>query len=243
MDTTGTAAGRTVDDRASRYSLRGLEKSAFHSRTGWANSAPLALAAFSVCAFMLSMINAGFVTPFAAQYVWVVGLMFGGITQLIAGLIQLRTGNTFTGVLFSAYGAFWLSLFAIARVAQSSVPAAEQGHALALFLYAYGAFTVFMLLASFRTNVVTIAALAVLVLTLFLLAAGNDSGVTAIIRIGGYTGLLLAGLSAYLSAAAVFEAAYGRDLLPLGDRSKLWVLGAGVRIGDAEAVARSARDQ
>ena len=40
-----------------------------------------------------------------------VALMFGGLAQLIAGIIQFRMGNAFTGVLFSTFGAFWLSLW------------------------------------------------------------------------------------------------------------------------------------
>jgi hypothetical protein len=169
---------------------------------------------------MLSMVNANLVNSAVTPYTWAAGLMFGGITQLIAGFIQLRTGDTFTGVLFSAYGAFWLSLSAIAEFFQNSVPAAQQGHALGLFLYAFGGFTIYLLAASFRTNVVTVAALAVLSLTLFLLAAGNYGAVTGLVRAGGYTGLALTALAAYLSASAVFEAAYGRDVLLVSDLSR-----------------------
>ena len=35
-----------------------------------------------------------------------VALMFGGLTQLICGVIQFRNGSTFTGMLFGAFGAF-----------------------------------------------------------------------------------------------------------------------------------------
>ena len=207
-------------DRAANYSLRGREKVVFHELTGWGNSAPLALAAFAVCAFMLSMVNANLTDAAVTPYIWGVALMFGGFTQLIAGFIQLRTGNTFAGVLFSAFGGFWLSLFAIVEFFQSSVPVAERGQALGLFLYAFAGFTVYMWLASFRTNLVTIAALGVLALTLFLLAAGNYGGVDGLIHAGGYTGLVLAALAAYLSASGVFEASYGRQVLPVGDRSR-----------------------
>jgi hypothetical protein len=208
-------------DTAADNSLHGLRgKTHVQDMPGWGNSAPLALAAFAVCAFMLSMVNANLVNPSVTPYIWGVAFMFGGITQLIAGLIQLRTGSTFTGVLFSAYGGFWLSLFAIAEFFQPSVPIAQRGHALGLFLYAFGAFTVYMLAASFRTNVVTVAALVVLSLTLFLLAAGNYDATAGLVRAGGYTGLVLAALAAYLSASAVFEASYGRDVLPIGDLSR-----------------------
>ena len=115
----------------------------------WGNSAPLALAAFAVTTFMLSMINAGLISAEVQPAVFGVALMFGGLTQLLAGLIQLRTGRTFAGVLFSGFGAFWLSLFAIAQFFLSAIPADQHGHALGLFLYAFGFFVISMTLASF----------------------------------------------------------------------------------------------
>jgi hypothetical protein len=60
----------------------------------WGNSAPLALLAFAVTTFMLSMVNADAIAKGVEPVVFGVALMFGGLTQLIAGLIQLRVGNT-----------------------------------------------------------------------------------------------------------------------------------------------------
>ena len=139
----------------------------------WGNSAPLGLAAFAVTTFMLSMINAKLMPAEITPVVFGVALMYGGVAQLIAGVIQFRTGNTFTGVLFSTFGAFWLSLFAIVQFFFKDIPAAQQGHALGLFLYGFGIFTVWIAAASFRTNVVVVVALAGLAATLFVLGAGN----------------------------------------------------------------------
>jgi succinate-acetate transporter protein len=100
------------------------------------------------------------------------------------------------------------------------VPATQQGHALGLFLYAFGGIAAYMLLASFRTNLVTVAALACLTVTLFRLAIGNYELTLSLVRAGGHTGLVLTALAVYLSASSVFEAAYGRDVLPTGDLSK-----------------------
>jgi succinate-acetate transporter protein len=183
--------------------------------TGWGNSAPLALAAFAVTTFMLSMINAGLMNTGITPVVFGVALMFGGLTQLIAGVLQFRTGNTFGGVLFSTFGAFWLSLFAIAQFFLKDIPAAQAGHALGLFLYAFGIFTVWIFVASFRTNVVVVVALAGLAATFFVLGAGNYGASTSLVHAGGYLGLIVAALAAYLSCAELCEAAYRRAVLPV----------------------------
>ena len=187
---------------------------------GGGNSAPLALAAFAVTTFMLSMINSGLMNAGITPVVFGVALMFGGLTQLIAGVLQFRTGNTFGGVLFSTFGAFWLSLFAIAEFFLKDVPAAQTGHALGLFLYAFGIFTVWIFAASFRTNVVVVVALAGLAATFFVLGAGNYGGSTGLVHAGGYLGLVVAALAAYLSCAELCEAAYKRAVLPVWPLAK-----------------------
>ena len=181
----------------------------------WGNSAPLALAAFAVTTFMLSMVNANLINPGVEPVVFGVALMFGGITQLIAGFIQLRTGNTFGGMLFTSYGAFWMSLFMIAQFFLKDIPPAQVGHALGLFLYAFGLFTVVMLVASLRTNVMVVTALALLLITFLLLAIGNYGGHATIVHWGGYLGLVVAALAGYIACAEVCEATYGRAVLPL----------------------------
>lgn len=181
----------------------------------WGNSAPLALAAFAVTTFMLSMVNANLINAGVEPVVFGVAFMFGGLTQLIAGIIQLRTGNTFGGVLFSTFGAFWLSLFAIAQYFLKSVPPAQVGHALGLFLYAFGIFTLVILVASFKTNVMVVAALSALLVTFFLLGAGNYGAHPVLVHWGGYLGLVTAAMAGYIACAELCEASYGRSVLPL----------------------------
>ena len=187
----------------------------------WGNSAPLALAGFAITTFMLSMINANLVPAATLPVVFGVALMFGGLAQFIAGVIQLRVGNTFGGVLFCGFGAFWLSLFAIAEFFLKAVPLTQVGHAHGLFLYAFGIFVRRSCsLASFRTNVVVVAALALLTATLFVLGAGNYTASTGLVKTGGWMGLVLAALAFYLSLAEVCEASYGREVLPVGHLAK-----------------------
>ena len=189
----------------------------------WGNSAPLALFAFAVTTFMLSMINANFIDKGVQPVVFGVALMFGGLTQLIAGIIQLRTGNTFAGVLFAGFGAFWLSLFAIAQWFLKDVPATQVGHAFGLFLYAFGIFIVIMFATSLRTNAVIVLALGILIGTVFCLAAGNYGATVkeivgqgnTLIHWGGYTGLAAAACAFYLAFAELCEFSYHQAVLPV----------------------------
>lgn len=185
------------------------------STLDWGNSAPLALLAFAVTTFMLSMINADAIAVTTTPIVFGVALMFGGLAQLLAGIIQLRTGNTFSGVLFAGFGAFWMSFFAIGQWFAKDIPALQLGHALGLFLYAFGLFVVVMLAASLRTNVIVVVALAVLVGTFFCLGAGNYGHHTTLIHWGGYLGLAAAACAFYLALAELCEFSYGRSVLPV----------------------------
>jgi len=188
--------------------------------SGWGNSAPLALLAFGVPTFMLSMINAKAVAVGVTPVVFGVALMCGGITALIAGVIQLRTGNTYAGVLFCGFGSFWLSLFAIAQWFLKSVPALQVGQALGLFLYAFGIFLVVMLAASFRTNIIVVVTLVLITVAVFLLAAGNYGAHTNLIHWGGYVGLAATACIFYAALAELCEISYGRVVLPVWPLAK-----------------------
>ncbi len=195
----------------------------------WGNSAPLALAGFGVTTFMLAMIYANLVPRATVPVVFAVALMFGGLAQLIAGVIQLRVGNVFGGMLFAGFGAFWLSLFAFAQFFAAGVPVTELGRAQGLFLYAFGIFSAIMFLASFRTSIVVVAALALLTATFFVIGAAQYSGSLAVVTgkassgllvTGGWMAIFVAGLALYLAAAELTEATYGREILPVGHLEK-----------------------
>ena len=85
-------------------------------------------------------------------------------------------------------------------------------------LFAFGIFAALMFLASFRTSIVVCVALVDLApATLFVLGAGNYSANAELIaKAGGWMGLLLAAIAFYLALAAVCQASYGREVLPVG---------------------------
>jgi hypothetical protein len=186
----------------------------------WGNSAPLALAAFALTTFLLSMINAGFVSKGIEPVVFGMALMFGGSVQLIAGIIQLRSGKTFAGVLFCGFGAFWLSFWAITQFYLAEIPKAEVGHAIGLYLFAWGAFVAWLWVSSFRTNLVVNLALLDLIGVFFVLGIGNYAGVSWMVTAAGYMGLIAAAGAAYLSCAELCEESYGRQVLPVWSLAK-----------------------
>jgi uncharacterized protein len=186
----------------------------------WGNTAPLALAAFAVTTLMLSLINSGLFSAATLPVVLGVGFAVGGVTQLIAGLLQFRIGDTFHGVLFSSFGAFWVALYYYLEFYSKQVPAAQAGHALALMLIAFGILAALMLAASFRTSMVTVLGLSLLTATLFVLAIGNYSASATTVKAGGWLGIVLAGVAFYLALAAVGQASYGREILWVGHLAK-----------------------
>src|SRR5271157_3895353 len=84
-------------------------------RAGWkpADPGPLGLAGFAMTTSVLSMYNANLVSSVGQPIVLGLALAYGGVAQLLAGMWEFRTGNTFGAVAFTSFGAFWLSFWAI----------------------------------------------------------------------------------------------------------------------------------
>ena len=139
------------------------------------------------------MFNAGLVATSGEPIVFGLAFAYGGLAQLLAGMWEFRTGNTFGAVAFTSYGAFWLSFWAFVQFFADKIPTADAGHAVGLYLIAWGIFTAYMFIASLRTT----AAIATRVP-----AAGGHvprarhrqrrRATTSIIKLGGYIGLATA---------------------------------------------------
>jgi uncharacterized protein len=180
-----------------------------------ADPGPLGLAAFALTTFVLSMFNAGLVGAKAEPIVFGLALAYGGLAQLLAGMWEFRTGNTFGAVAFTSYGAFWISFWAYVQFYAGDIPAGDQGHAVGLYLIAWGIFTTYMLVASLRTTGAVAVVFALLALTFFLLGIGEAGAHTGITKIGGWVGLATAAAAWYASFAAVTNSTFGRTVLPV----------------------------
>src|SRR5512136_3301191 len=76
-----------------------------------ANPAPLGLMGFGMTTVLLNIHNAGFFP--VSDMIIAMGLFYGGIAQIIAGLMEFKKGNTFGTTAFTSYGLFWISLVAL----------------------------------------------------------------------------------------------------------------------------------
>jgi uncharacterized protein len=180
----------------------------------FANPAPLGLIGFASTTWLLSLVNAGLFGADSLPVVLGMALAFGGAAQVLAGLMSYVRGNTFATVAFVSYGSFWLSFVAYVHEFGAGAPPAFVGW----YLLVWGVFTLYMWIASFRHSTALQLVFLTLWITFFLLAAGDLFGMSVLHKAGGYLGLLCAGLAAYLSAAEIINADYGRTVLPTGAR-------------------------
>jgi uncharacterized protein len=195
---------------------------------GWtpADPGPLGLAAFAGTTFMLSLINSGLVgtqkAPGGGLLPMVAGLAiaYGGAAQLLAGIWEFRTGNTFGAVAFCSYGAFWISFYFIVHsVAENA--GSEVFSGLGLYLWMWGIFTTYMFVASLRTTGAVALVFLLLAITFIILGIGNSAlaGTTNVtngtIKLGGYFGIVTAIAAWYASFAAVVNSTFARVILPV----------------------------
>src|SRR5271156_6748535 len=101
--------------------------------------------------FVLSMFNSNLVDDKGLPVVLGLALAYGGLVQLLAGMWEFRTGNTFGAVAFCSYGAFWLSFWAINVFYAKLLAPTHAGKDVGVYLYGWAIFTTYMWVASFRT--------------------------------------------------------------------------------------------
>jgi succinate-acetate transporter protein len=187
---------------------------------GWvpANPAPLGLMGFGTTTLVLSMMNANLVN-FGKNLPVVLGLAiaFGGLGQLLAGMWEFRTGNTFGAVAFTSFGAFWISFYFLVQVqAPALIKAGDFGNAVGLYLWAWGIFTGMMFLCTFASPRAIQLIFLLLTITFVLLGIGNSGNSNGIIHAGGWFGLATGLLAMYTATAEIMASVYGRDIFPIG---------------------------
>jgi succinate-acetate transporter protein len=195
---------------------------AARSAAAWkpADPGPLGLAAFAMTTFVLSMFNSNLVNGKGLPVVLGLALVYGGIVQLLAGMWEFRTGNTFGAVAFCSFGAFWISFWAL-NVFYAKQIGGDAGHAVGLYLWAWAIFTAYMTVAALRVSAAVLLVFTLLTITFILLAVGAVGAHETVTHWGGYLGLATAAAAWYASFAAVTNSTFGRVILPVKPLSRI----------------------
>lgn len=179
-----------------------------------ANPAPLGLCAFGMTTILLNLHNAGFYEM--NSMIFAMGLFYGGIAQVIAGIVEAKKNNTFGFTAFTSYGLFWLSLVALLVMPKLGWVSATSTDGMIAYFSVWGVFTFLLFIGTLRISRSLQIVFASLTLLFLLLIAGDATGNAAIKTFTGYEGILC-GLSAvYAGIAGVLNEVYGRVILPVG---------------------------
>ncbi|HEX3564195.1 MAG TPA: acetate uptake transporter [Acidimicrobiales bacterium] len=185
-----------------------------------ADPAPLGLAGFAMTTFALSLSNADIWGPAAASAL-ALALVYGGGVQLLAGMWEFVRRNTFGAMVFSSYGAFWISYYVLAKFVLTGASASAANIAAGTFLLGWTIFTFYMTIASLRVSGAIVAVFVPLTATFVLLTIGAFQSNVTITHWGGYIGIATAAAAWYASFAGVVNETFKRVLiptLPLGPR-------------------------
>ena len=179
-----------------------------------ANPAPLGLLGFGMTTVLLNLHNAGFFE--LGSMILAMGIFYGGMAQVITGVMEWKKGNTFGTVAFTSYGLFWLSLVALIVIPNLGWAPKAENSAMVAYLTMWGIFTGVLFIGTLRLNRALQLVFFTLTLLFFLLALGDYLENPSIKIFSGYEGILCGFLAIYTGLAQVLNEVYGRVVWPLG---------------------------
>ena len=163
---------------------------------------------------LLNIHNAGFL-PLDSM-ILAMGIFYGGIAQVIAGIMEWKKNNTFGTTAFTSYGLFWLTLVALITLPKLGIGSAPSADAMGAYLFVWGLLTAFLFIGTFKMNRVLQFVFGSLTLLFFLLATADFTGNATIKIIAGYEGIICGAAAFYAALAQVLNEVYGKVIFPLG---------------------------
>ena len=182
-----------------------------------ANPAPLGLCAFGMTTVLLNFKNAGFIE--FNSMILAMGIFYGGLAQVIAGIIEAKKNNTFGLTAFTSYGFFWLSLVGLIVIPAFGWAPKPSESGMSAYLGIWGLFTFLMFFGTLKLNRALQFVFGSLTILFVLLAISDGTGNKQLGQIAGYEGIIC-GLSAiYTGIANLLNEVYGKTVLPIGQVS------------------------
>ena len=196
-----------------------MNESATHIKDTTGNPAPLGLLGFGMTTVLLNLHNAGFFE--INSMILAMGICYGGVAQIIAGIMEWRKGNTFATTAFTSYGLFWLSLVALIVLPKIGWAAKADDIAMAAYLAMWGIFTAVLFIGTLRLHVAGQVVFGSLTILFFLLAIGDYMNASAGFKhFTGWEGIFCGFSAIYAGFAQVLNELFGKTVLPLGPMRK-----------------------
>jgi uncharacterized protein len=177
------------------------------------NPAPLGLAAFGMTTVLLNLHNAGLFN--LGSMILAMGIFYGGIAQVIAGIMEWKKGNTFGNIAFTSFGFFWISLAALLIMPVKGIAAENDNPAMIAYFIIWGIFTLGLFFGTLKANRALQFVFASLVLLFFLLAARDITSNMIIGKIAGYEGIICGASAVYTAMAILLNEIFGKVILPI----------------------------
>lgn len=168
-------------------------------KDNFANPAPLGLMGFGMTTVLLNIHNAGYYK--LSTMILAMGICYGGLAQIIAGIMEWKKNNTFGTTAFTSYGLFWLSFVGLLIMPKMGLGEAADKAGIIAYLVMWGIFTSLMFIGTLKATRALQFVFGSLAVLFFLLAIGDATENEAIKTFTGFEGIIC-GLSAIYTAIA-----------------------------------------
>jgi succinate-acetate transporter protein len=170
---------------------------------------------FGMTTVLLNLVNAGILPSSGMGMIFAMGIFYGGIAQIIAGILEYKNGNTFGTTAFCSYGLFWLSLVALLLFPTLGLAAVVSPVSMGAYFVMWGIFTAYMFVGTLKMSRGLQAVFLTLTVLFFLLAANEFTGISSIKTIAGVEGIFCGASAIYVACAQVLNEVHRKTVLPL----------------------------
>ncbi len=190
-----------------------MEQNVFIAKDVTTNPAPLGLAGFGLTTILLNLHNAGLFG--LDTMIMGMGIMMGGLIQILVGMLEWKKNNMFGMMAFSSYGAFWISLVFIWILPKMGLGESPSATAMGYYLTVWGIYTVGLWVATFKMTKTMVFLFGTVVVLFALLAIANFTGSHLIHTIAGVEGVICGATALYISIGTLLVEVYGKQILPM----------------------------
>lgn len=191
-----------------------MEQSTVMIKSETANPGSLGLLAFGMTTILLNLHNIGIFEM--SSMILAMGIFYGGMAQIIAGILEFKKNNSFGMTAFVSYGFFWISLVALILLPKWNLISAPSPNSMVAYLIMWGIFTGLMFIGTLKINKALQFVFASLAILFFLLALADFTGSVPIKTFAGYEGVICGASAIYAGFATLLNEVYGKVIMPVG---------------------------